>query len=265
MAKLIGAIQFKGKLKGFNTYERKDVEGIIIRANGGASKEQIKYGDNFVRTRENGTEFGIASTIAKSIRHSFRYIARLGDSNLHGNLVKLNKALIKMDTQAVRGKRAVLLSQFGNLLHGYNLNAQYPFNTVIRHPVTYTLSREQGSATVVLPDLVPGVNFYNPTPYNFYQIIINLGVVPDLVNNGTGYSSPNGIQYEICSKLTTACYSVTDRLPGKTYTVQLENFTGLNEGNTMFLTIGVAFGYPSGDGISAPKSRQGSGMILATI
>jgi hypothetical protein len=264
MAKLVGAIQFKGKLKGFNCYERAGVEGIIIRANGGCTKEQYKNDDNFVRSRENGTEFGIASKVAKSIRHSFRYINQLGDSDLHSKFVKINKALIKMDTQGARGQRAVLLSQFGNLLHGYNLNSQYPFNTVMRHPISYTLSREEGNATVVLPDLVPGVNFYNPTPYDFYQVIINLGVVPDLVHNGKIYQSPKGIQYEMCSKSTTECYPVNQRLTGKSYTIQLDNFTGLNEGNTMFLTIGVQFGYPIRNGVSAPKKRQGCGMILAT-
>lgn len=56
MAKLNSFIKIEGTLDNLTFYRGKD--GYLVRTKGGISKSRIKNDPEFIRTRENGVEFG---------------------------------------------------------------------------------------------------------------------------------------------------------------------------------------------------------------
>ena len=60
MAKQKGIIKLTGKIGDLSFYKSKD--GYLAREKGGVDGERIKNDPAFARTRENGSEFGLAAT-----------------------------------------------------------------------------------------------------------------------------------------------------------------------------------------------------------
>lgn len=263
MAKIEGPILFTGSIGNLSAYKRRGSDKIILRTKGGASKDKIKNDPAFARTRDNNTEFGASSTAGTYIRGALFAIKHLADHNISGQLNALARYIMKLDTVNKEGERDIRFSQYHYLLDGFSLNRNLPFNTVIRHPVSCTLSRMSGTASLVLPNLVPGVNLYNPTQYPLYRFIMVLGVIPDMVLGPTGYHPANPVQYS-AECFTTQWFAAKDPLPEQNFDIALKKFTGLEESNSLVLTIGIEFGYPVSDHLTTAVKYAGTAVILAT-
>lgn len=263
MPKLIGNIQFTGSLDNMSAYKMRGSDKIILRTKGGATKEKIKKDPAFALTRQNNMEFGGCSKAGTSIRRALAMLMHLSDTRISGQLNALARIILKLDTLNERGQRAISFSQHRYLLDGFSLNRQLLFNSIIRHPVSCTLFRNNGAANLVLPGLIPGVNFYTPPQYHLYRFIIVLGVIPDIVYTPTGYRPANPIQNNP-NYIFTEWHAVNEPVPEQSFDLQLENFTGLGDSNSLVLALGIEFGYPMSNNITKAIKYAGCATILAT-
>ena len=158
MAILTGDIEFTGSIGNVSAYKLRGIEKPVLRTKGGAPKKKVLTAAEFQRTRENFSEFAQCGIMGGCIRRSMLAMSPLATYNFTPLLTRVAKAIQRLDTVGKRGERQVLLSQHRQLLTGFSLNLDTAFESIVRHPVTYTVNRETGTATVQLPSLVPGVN-----------------------------------------------------------------------------------------------------------
>lgn len=263
MAKLVGNVQFTGTLSDLSAYKRRGSDKIILRRKGGASKHQIKTGDNFVRVRENNSEFGGSATAGKGVRFAFTPLKHLAEPGMTGQVNALCRAITAMDTVGEKGKRSVRFSLYHHLLDGFNLNRELLFNTVVRHPVSFTFSRVDGSVSLNMPALLPGLNFYTPPQYHLYRFIIVLGVVPEFVHGPVRYTTEKP-EHNTWQSHETEWRPVKETIAEQQFQLQLKDPGRLKDTDTLILSMGIAFGYPVSNNFIQTIRHAGAGMILAT-
>jgi hypothetical protein len=188
MGQLISDLQFTGSVGMYSAYKMRGSDKIILRRKGGASKEKIEKAPQFQKTRKLNAEFGGRSVASKSIMRSLQPLKALADYNLAGPLNSLIRPIQAMDTESVHGKRRIYFTRNPKLLEGFNLNKRNPFDSIIRNPISCRLDKANFSASVEIPALIPGINFFVPPGrHPLYSVIIVLGIVPDVIYTKYGY------------------------------------------------------------------------------
>lgn len=134
-----GLIKFEGTLDDLTFY--KSADGHLVRTKGGVSKNRIMNDPAFVRTRENGVEFGSIAGSGKLLRNSMgSLLVKAKDGKLTSRLVKVMGQIKNMDTSSVRGSRNVAQGLMdGNaklLLEGFDFNARAPLGTVLNAAIS---------------------------------------------------------------------------------------------------------------------------------
>src|SRR5690554_3056160 len=143
MARQKGIIKLTGKIGDLSFYKSKD--GYLAREKGGVDGDRIKKDPAFARTRENGSEFGLAATSGKTLRDAFRpLMMRAADNRITSRLTRLMSDIRKLDTTSDRGKRSVAVAI-------QNQPAKDMLNAILYRP--YTLDTSSGEIEIV--DLVP--------------------------------------------------------------------------------------------------------------
>jgi hypothetical protein len=149
MGKLEGIIQFTGSFDGLSFYKLNGQ--IVVRKTGGFKGNAIKTQANYVRTRENATQFGYCSSIGKALRLSLQpFIKKISTPYLHNHVVKLLNGIVKLDHVSVRGAKTVLLGLSSDegkaLLLGFDFNKEMPFKKVF--PTAYSVLLADGKFIV---------------------------------------------------------------------------------------------------------------------
>lgn len=144
MAKQKGIIKLKGKIGDLSFYKTKD--GFLAREKGGVEASRIQNDPAFVRTRENGSEFGGAAKAGKLLRDAIRtMLQNASDSRVTSRLTKLMTQIKNLDTTSVRGERNVGVAiggaQAKTLLKGFDFNdrailGSILFNNYVVDPAT---------------------------------------------------------------------------------------------------------------------------------
>ncbi|RFC53100.1 hypothetical protein [Brumimicrobium aurantiacum] len=154
MAKQKGIIKLTGKIGDLSFYKSKD--GYLAREKGGVDGERIKNDPAFARTRENGSEFGLAANAGKTLRDAFRpMMMRAADNRVTSRLTKVMSSIRKLDTTSGRGNRSVgvAIQNQGakDMLKGFNFNVRSKLNTILYRP----LSLDPATGEIEIVDLVP--------------------------------------------------------------------------------------------------------------
>ena len=154
MAKQTGIIKLKGKIGDLSFYKTKD--GHLAREKGGVEADRIKNDPAFIRTRENGVEFGASAGSGKLTRDSLRPIAmNASDNRVVARMTKLMTQIKNLDTTSVRGKRTVGVAMVGApakaLLKGFEFNKNALLSSILYKP--YAVNTTTGVITVA--GLVP--------------------------------------------------------------------------------------------------------------
>ncbi len=192
MAKLSGSFGFTGKIGNASAYTMRGVDGIILRSPGGASKNKIKTSARFRKTRDENAEFGGRATAGKYFRLACSAQKSLADYNIAGPINALMRPIQQLDTTSRHGQRNVVLSKNPRLLEGFSFNRKNTFDSTIRNPLSYILSRDTLSARIDIPALVPGINFFAPDKYPFYSVQAVLGIAPDFFYKPLKYAPSSG-------------------------------------------------------------------------
>jgi hypothetical protein len=259
MAILKGAIDFVGTIGGVSAYKRKDMDGTIVRTKGGASKRKVHTHPNFERTRENNSEFIGCGRTASRIRWALSDVRHLANYNFTADLTKLCKVIQLQDTENPRGSRSVNISKHRYMLEGFNLNQKNTFDSVMRYPLKGAIDRENGSALVQLPNLLPDINIFIPWKHPMYRFVISLQTVPDMKHN---YPRLTLKETDCAPAAYSAWYTVQQSYEGSAYTVQLKA-KDLEDDMTLILSVGIEMGMPLSNTVVDIVKYTGCAKILS--
>ncbi|MGL2962778.1 hypothetical protein ACSVH2_03025 [Flavobacterium sp. RSB2_4_14] len=176
MGKLNGILKIQGTLDNLTFY--KSADGHLVRTKGGVSKQRVMNDPAFVRTRENGVEFGHSASSGKMFRQAIGgMVFKAKDRKLTSRLVKVMSQLKNLDSVSIRGKRNVA-EGLGNtegklLLKGFNFNDNAPMQSVL----FATILVDTASGKVSIPDFFPMEQLRSPegaTHFSMQSAFLNL-------------------------------------------------------------------------------------------
>ena len=146
MAKTSGIIKIEGTIDDLTFYKKDGA--TFVRKKGGVNKERIDSDPNFVRTRENNSEFKHNVSQAKLLRMAMGSLTfKAKDSKLSNRLMQTMSRIKNMDVTSARGQRKVSLGittdEGKNLLKGFDFNVNAPLKGVLFSP--FALDTATGS------------------------------------------------------------------------------------------------------------------------
>jgi hypothetical protein len=154
MAQQKGIIKLKGKIGDISFYKTQD--GHLAREKGGVDASRIANDPAFVRTRENGAEFGSSAGSGKVLRDALRtLLMTASDNRVTSRLTKLMTDIKNLDAISARGLRtvgtAIALPTAKALLKGFNFNSKAILGGVLYKP--YVVNT--GTGVITINGLVP--------------------------------------------------------------------------------------------------------------
>lgn len=149
MARQKGIIKLKGTIGDISFYKTQD--GHLAREKGGVDATRIATDAAFVRTRENGAEFGSSASSGKLLRGALRNLMMTAsDNRVTARLTKIMTDVKNLDATSVRGKRtvgvAIALAPAKALLKGFNFNKSAILGSILFKP--YTVAPATGVITI---------------------------------------------------------------------------------------------------------------------
>ncbi len=149
MARQKGIIKLKGKIGDISFYKTQD--GHLAREKGGVDASRIASDPAFVRTRENGAEFGSSAASGKVLRDALRtMLMTASDNRVTSRLTKLMTDIKNLDAISARGLRtvgtAIALPTAKALLKGFNFNNKAILGGVLYKP--YAVNTATGVITI---------------------------------------------------------------------------------------------------------------------
>jgi len=176
MAKLKSLIKIEGTLDGMTFYKGKD--GYLVRTKGGVSKARIQNDPAFIRTRENGTEFGQSATSGKLLRQALTpLLVDVKDGTLIARLMKTMTGVKNADTTSVRGSRNVAMglntAEGKTWLKEFDFNSQAKLKSIVL--ADYQLNTTTGE--IAMSNFIPLQHMNVPggaTHVNFSSGILHL-------------------------------------------------------------------------------------------
>ena len=157
MAKLNGILKIEGTLQEMTFYKTQD--GHLVKTKSGVSASRIANDAAFIRTRENGAEFGSAAKAGKILRDSIRVlIESASDNRVTSRVTQLMYKIQKLDTTSARGERKVSLgiatTEGKNLAKAFNFNSKSVLGSILLKPY----SADTGTGVITIGDLVPATD-----------------------------------------------------------------------------------------------------------
>ena len=172
MAKQTGIIKLKGTIGGISFY--KTTDGHLAREKGGVDASRIANDPAFVRTRENGSEFGRAGKGGKVLRNAIRILLQNAkDKRVVSRLTKDLLAIIKTDTTNERGLRTLTDGDM-NLLLGFEFNLNGKLGTTLFTPYVSAFDRVAGEATLHLAPFSPTFRIAAPTGTTHFKVVMGI-------------------------------------------------------------------------------------------
>jgi len=186
MAKQTGIIKLKGTIGGISFYKTSD--GHLAREKGGVDANRIANDPAFVRTRENGSEFGRAGKGGKVLRNAIRILLQNAkDKRVVSRLTKDLLAIIKTDTTNERGLRTLTDGDF-NILLGFEFNLNGKLGTTLFAPYVNAFDRVSGDATLNLDPFSPTLRIAAPTGTTHFKVVMGAAEL-DFANEASIFES----------------------------------------------------------------------------
>lgn len=263
MGKMNDGFSFTGSVGNLSVFKMKGVEKPVVRTKGGPSKEKIKKHPNFERTRMNNAEFGGRATASKWIMRSLWFQKPLADYNIAGPLNVLMKPIQALDTTSELGKRHILLTKNPHLLEGFSLNRGMAFDSIVRNPIAWTLTRNDQSASIGIPALIPQINLHVPGFWPMYSFVATIGIIPDLYYHHFGYQplSP-GYHPAPCEVAFTDWCPVMNGSPATQLDLRYP-VAPPDEHFSVILAIGIRFGIMRDAATIEQAPNAGAAKVLA--
>jgi len=162
MARQKGIIKLKGKIGDLSFYKTQD--GHLAREKGGVDGDRIAKDPAFVRTRENGAEFGSSASSGKLLRDAIRtMLMTASDNRVSSRLTKVMTDIKNLDATSVRGERnvgvAIALPTAKALLKNFNFNKKAILGSILFQPFAVNT----GTGEITINGLEPINDIIYPT------------------------------------------------------------------------------------------------------
>jgi hypothetical protein len=167
MARQRGPLKVQGTLGDINFYKSQD--GYLVREKGGVEGTRIKNDPVFVRTRENGYEFGRAAKAGKLVRTALRMLLLDSDNRVVSRLLQRMIVALQADEISARGLRNVTDGDVG-LLMDFEFNVRSPLSATFIVHYEGTINRTSGLLTLQIPAFVPTDLIIAPNGTTHYQL-----------------------------------------------------------------------------------------------
>jgi hypothetical protein len=259
-------LNITGSISNLSFYRMRGVDRIVVRTKGGPSKENVKNSPAFAKARLFMSEFGGCSKMGKEVRFMMHPVRTVAEYNISGFINKALKTVQKQDGTSKLGQRSILLSRHPHLLAGFQLNRSTPFDTVLRTPLRYILSRATLSARVNIPALLRDINFHPNNRHARFRFEVSLGIVPDFTfDPKDGVYKPAAWYDSLIAPETVSSpwYPAFKGSPATSLDIQLTDQVPADEGYSLMLTVGIRYGAPMEDDVVTAVARAGVGKIIA--
>lgn len=244
MAKTNGIIKIEGTIEDL-TFYKKDGKNFV-RRKGGVSKERIETDPNFVRTRENNSEFSMSGGAGKLLRKSLgTMVFKAKDSKISSRMLQVMSFIKNEDTISPRGKRNVFTglgtTEGKAHLKGFDFNNNAPFSSVFS--ASYTLDVVTGTVTIaslitaeqlVLPQGATHVSFQSAASTvnfetgNFETVYSNVETVPINLTPTTITLTPASVPSGGTIQLFALLIYFSQEVNGTLYPLKNQEFNVLN-------------------------------------
>jgi len=229
MARQNGILKIKGTIGGMTFYKSQD--GDLVREKGGVDASRIANDPAFVRTRENGEEFGSAGTAGKLLRDALRpLMLNAADGRVTSRITQVMTDLLKLDTTSVRGKRTPAVGLAGApgkaMLKGFNFNISSILGSVLYKPFTVNTT----TGVIVITGLVPLNDIAYPSGATHMSITGGFGNI-NFTTNAVDVKLSNVVNLAINGTATTVTLTPTAVPAGtgvKVLLIKIEFFQLLN-------------------------------------
>ena len=262
MAKTILQVPITGSMGDYSVYRMKGSPKLIVRAKSGPTKMAIKKGPQYSQLRQFQSEFSGCGKGISQLMNATHAMKHLADHNYSGNFTKACKAIQKLDMVNPQGKRSILFSKYGSILAGFDFNLTNPFDSIVKQPIEFTISRNNLSAQVEVGDLYPEINFLNPWKLPRYRLILGLGIVSDMKLTADGYTPATPLSDLHPTQERTEWMNAAVKSETIASAIRLEIPAVLKASSLLVLTIGVEFGRLVSNNLIEAVKRAGTGKIL---
>lgn len=248
MAKQSGIIPLEGTIGNLTFYKSK--QGFLAKGKGGIPADRIANDPAFVRTRENGSEFGKAGKAGKILRNSIRALLQnASDSLVVARLTTEMLKVIQADATNVRGQRNVIDGE-AELLQGFEFNVNAKLGSTLYAPYTSTIDRVAGTLTVDVPAYIP-VNMVAAPGGTTHFKIVSAGAEIDFENETFVMDTQESAVLPLDSTLTAV--------------LNLVNAVTANSTHPLFLVLGIEF-YQDVNGVKYPlKNGAFNALSLVSV
>lgn len=175
MGKLKGIVQFTGHFDGLSFYEMNG--SIIVRKTGGFIGEKIKNDSNFIRVRENSSEFAHCAKVGKYFRNSIHlYLTKMAVPYVHNRVLAMFQEISRLDLVSERGKRSVSsglqMAASHNIVKKFEFDKNQAFGTLF--PFTFTVDLSQGRLNIPNFSAALLKNSKSATHFNLQFVVVGL-------------------------------------------------------------------------------------------
>ncbi len=246
MAQQRGIIKLAGTIGNITFYKTQD--GYMAKEKTSLDATRIATDPNFIRTRENGVEFGHAARVGSILRRAFRgVILNSKDNRMVSRLTQRMVAVVYADVTSTRGLRNVMDGEM-ELVEGFQFNVNAPLATTFFAPYTASIDRVTGILKIDVPSFIPANMVEAPGGTTHYK----------LISGGGAIGFENG-WYVVDSKASAV-------LPWNgvaTAVISLSNAAPLASTHPLFLLFGIEF-YQEVNGIQYPL-KNGAYNALSVV
>jgi hypothetical protein len=244
MAKASGIIKIEGTVEDL-TFYKKDGKNFV-RKKGGIAKERIASDPNFIRTRENNTEFSHSGSSGKVLKLAVgSMVFKAKDSKLSSRLLQVMSRIKNLDSISTRGNRKVAIGigtvQGKQVLKGFDFNANSVLNSVFFAPfnvdtstgvftITDFIPLEQlmyppGATHISLQSAVVHLDFATEASEVAVSAVVNL---PLDLTLSTSVLTPSSVPSGAGIQLFLLHISFFQEINGIQYSLKNEEFNVLN-------------------------------------
>lgn len=261
MAKMKGPIKLVGTIDDLNMYQMEGSGEFIARKKPGPSREKLKKHPKYAKTRANNSAFGGGSKFSQEIRKTAgNELIALMYSYIAGDLTGLGNNIAEaIPSDLPHGQEPILISKAHQWLTDYDLNERCLFNSVLRAQLPFTIDRENLSAIIHIPDLLPGIQFKMPEPYAFFKLRFTLGLVTDFIWTPFGYT--RSVKRDGYRKITmeTDWQESNQPFASEDISLTLSHPTPLVNGESLILYAGIEWGTANRLKQITPVDKRGKG------
>lgn len=243
MSKQTGLLRMKGKIGGVSFYKSGGVD--LARVANGPSKEKIDNDPNFVRTRENNSEFGGCATVVKALRLAIgeSKISKADAGRAIQRLMPIFKRINLAGTGS-RGQRGIDLSDNGVLLEHFEFNERESFASIFNAPYTITTTSARDEATITVPSFLPSSFVNAPSGATHFELFSVLCTLSNYSYDSiTGHYAPTDAALDMLNAEDTSAITSLSVTTPVTFTLnpQLSGSPTMSTSVAAIVLVGVEF------------------------